>query len=122
MTDERSRSEASPSPLARIDRFLNSATGVGTVILAMALGMFVWQPWGWLISALLVWVSPRWSMKSKLITTAIVPGSVLLTNLVTSLLGGISVGYAMFIVLASPIVSAVYLWRSALPARSHINS
>lgn len=122
MTDERSPSEASPSPLARIDRFLNSSTGVGTVILAMALGMFVWQPWGWLISALLVWVSPRWSMKSKLITTAIVPGSVLLTNLVTSLLGGMSVGYTMFIVLASPIVSAVYLWRSALPARSHINS
>ncbi len=98
-------------------QFLASSTGVGTVILAMAFGLFFLQLWGWGAATLLMWLSPRWTTRTKAIVTAIVPAAYLVTLLLTSSVLGVSVGYAAFIVLAAPLVSGVVLWTSVAPAR-----
>lgn len=96
-------------------QFLASSTGVGTVILAMAFGMFLLQPWGWVVAAILMWLSPRWTTRTKAAVTAIVPAAILVTLLLTSPVIGFPAGYAAFFILGAPMVSAAVLWARTIP-------
>ncbi|WP_420097292.1 hypothetical protein [Brevibacterium sediminis] len=107
MTIESNHKRVLPAAASVAARFLNSPAGVGTIILAMAIGIFIIQPWGWCVAVVMMWLSGRWSVGTKLIVTAIVPAAFL----IASLLPGINVGYAAFIIMPAPIVSAIVLWR-----------
>ncbi len=120
MSTENVRSRRIPTLAVRAARFLGSPIGTLVAILTMAFGAFLIQPWGWGVAIVLVWLSPRWTLRTKIIVTAIFPATVLFC----SFFPGISVGYAALFVLAAPFVSAVVLWLHAFAphrARSTIH-
>ena len=110
MTIESEHKGSIPDTAGIVARFLNSPTGVATIVLTMAVGIFVIQPWGWCVAVVMMWLSGRWAIGTKLIVTAIIPAAFL----IAALLPGVAVGYAAFLIMPAPIVSAVVLWRRSI--------
>ena len=74
---------------------------------------------GWIAGLVLLWRSRTWSQRDKLIGT-IVPGTVYVTVLTVWLVDGservrdlLGNGPILAILIALPVLTAVYLWRSA---------
>jgi uncharacterized membrane protein len=71
---------------------------------------------GWLVGVLLLWASPRWTTREKLLGTLVLPGGVVLPIVVASGLATNAVFVPLLLLavgLAAPILTAVYLFRSA---------
>jgi hypothetical protein len=80
---------------------------------------FLLPVWGWIVGFLLLWRSRTWPLRDKLIGT-IVPGAVQLTVLAVWLIGGaeevrdlLGSAPALAVLIVLPVLTAVYLWRSA---------
>jgi hypothetical protein len=81
---------------------------------------------GWLVGAVLLWLSDAWTIREKLVGTLVVPGGLalaLLAGLRTGLAAGATTGIAVAAALSvAAIASSVFLARRARPRRGYAPS
>ncbi len=71
---------------------------------------------GWLVGVLLLWTSPRWTRREKLLGTLVLPGGVVLPIVLAAGLATSSVLVPLLLLavgLAAPVLTAMRLFRSA---------
>jgi hypothetical protein len=71
---------------------------------------------GWLVGVLLLWASPRWTTREKILGTLVLPGGVVLPIVLTAGLATNAVFVPLLLLavgLAAPILTAMHLFQSA---------
>ena len=89
-------------------------------VLLLAGGFLV--GFGWIAGLILLWTSPSWTERQKLLGTLVLPGGLALLPILLVYGVGDSLAAWLRIVLAAalvtaPVLAAVYLWRAGYASR-----